>query len=190
MTASKIIILSVFCITICSKVSAQNIASYLDDGGFTNKKNLIKIGFDPVNNELPLIFERGLGKHFGVELGGGLVSLQRQYHMYSGNPYSIESSGLGYNAWMKIKLYPDFFPERRYVAVQTRINYLSEQWFTDIICANVGYQRVVAGNWVMDFNLGLGVRLYRAHDLASQNYDDDRGRKFIVTLTIETGYLF
>jgi hypothetical protein len=189
MKASKILILSILYIVIGSKVSAQDISRYLDDGGLTNKRNLIKLGFDPVNNEFPLIYERGLGKHFGAELGGGLVSLQRQYHMYSGNPYTVESSGLGYNAWMRIKIYPDFFPERKYFAIQTRVNNLSEKWFTDIV-TNIGYQRVVAGNWVMDFNLGLGVRLFTLHDLASKYFDDDRGRKFIVILTIETGYFF
>jgi len=190
MQTSRIIIFAALCLTFIHVVRAQEISKYLDDGGFTSKKNLIKIGFDPINNEVPLIYERGLGKHFGLELGGGIVSLQRQYNMYNDNPYSIESTGLGYNGWMRIKVYPRFFPERAYWAFQARLNNLSGYWFTDIIFGNVGYQRVVVGNWVLDGNVGIGLRLYKSHEVSAQYYGEDRASQFIVTLTIETGYLF
>jgi hypothetical protein len=190
MNTRRIITIAALCLTIINVVRAQGISKYLDDGGFTNKKNIIKIGFDPINNEIPLSYERGLGKHFGLELGGGIVSLNRQYNFYADNPYSIESTGLGYNGWIRIKGYPRFFPERVYWAFQGRLNNLSGYWFTDIIFGSVGYQRVVVGNWVLDGNLGFGVRLYKDHTVSAQYYGEDRASQFVVTLTIETGYLF
>ncbi len=49
--------------------SQDDMSQYFNDGGIATSYRLIKIGFDPVNGEVPVMFEYRVAKHISVEWG-------------------------------------------------------------------------------------------------------------------------
>jgi len=173
-----------------STVFAQDISKYLDDGGFSTSTKIIKIGFDPINGELPLYFEHALGKHISLEWSAGLVSLQRQNWRYSENPLPIASKGLGYTFSGSMKIYLKSFPERSYIAFRPGISILSGKVYTDIVVFNYGYQRPILGKWLIAAEIGMGIRLFENTTMfGGIDYTDNESR-FLIPVSIKTGYLF
>jgi len=173
-----------------STVFSQDISKYLDDGGFSTSTKIIKIGFDPINGELPLCFEHALGKHISLEWSAGLVWLQRQNWRYSENPLPIASKGLGYTFSGSMKIYLKSFPERSYIAFRPGISILSGKIYTDLTAFNYGYQRPIHGKWLIAGEIGIGVRLFKNTTMfGGIDYTDNESR-FLIPVSIKTGYLF
>lgn len=179
-----------FLLLVRSIVFSQDISKYLDDGGFSTSTKIIKIGFDPINGELPLYFEHALGKHISLEWSSGLVWLQRQNWRYSENPLPIASKGLGYTFSGSLKIFLKSFPERAYIAFRPGISIMSGKIYTDIIAFNYGYQRPILGKWMVAGEIGMGVRLFENTTMfGGIDYTDNESR-FLVPVSIKTGYLF
>ncbi len=173
-----------------STVFSQDISKYLDDGGFSSSTKIIKIGFDPINGELPLYFEHALGKHISLEWSAGLVSLQRQNWLYSNNPLPIASTGLEYTFSCSMKIYLESFPERMYIAFRPGLSIMSGKLFTDIAAFNYGYQRPIHGKWLIDAEIGIGVRRFKNTTMfGGIDYTDTESR-FLIPVSIKTGYMF
>ncbi|MFZ4549588.1 MAG: hypothetical protein ACOYN4_19225 [Bacteroidales bacterium] len=171
-------------------VFSQDISKYLDDGGFSTSKKIIKIGFDPINGFLPILFEHALGKHISLEWSAGLVSLQRQNWLYSNNPLPIGSKGLGYTFSGSMKIFLKSFPERSYIAFKPGISIMSRKIYTDIVAFNYGYQRPIHGKWLVAGEIGIGVRLFKNTTMfGGIDYTDNESR-FLIPVSIKTGYLF
>ena len=169
--------------------SQDTMSQYFDDGGIASSYRLIKIGFDPVNGELPVMFEHRLSRHISVEWGTGLVSLARQSKRYE----DIEGpAGLGFNVWANLRVYLKGYYERFYMGFQPRFNYLDGKRYTDIVFFNAGYQRPLSGRLIFDFNAGLGVRSYKEDDTVINTvvYDNGRGSAFFIPVQFKLGYAF
>ena len=162
-----------------SVFAQEDLSHYLDDGGIATSYRLFKVGYDPVNGEIPLIFEHRISRHISVEWGTGLVSLKRQSKLYE----DIEkSSGTGYNVWANLRVYLKGYYERFYMGFQPRINFLDGKTYTDIVFFNGGYQRPVYGRLVIDINAGMGVRSYKE--------ENGRGSAFFIPVQFKIGYAF
>ena len=58
---SLILILSQF-LTLCAV--SQDISKYLDDGTNSTTRQILSLGFDPINSSFPVTFERGIVENF------------------------------------------------------------------------------------------------------------------------------
>lgn len=169
--------------------SQDDMSPYFDDGGIATSYSLIKIGFDPLNGEVPVAFEHRLTRHISVEWGAGLVSLARQSKLYE----DIESStGIGFNVWASLRIYLKGYYERFYMGFQPRYNYLDGKSYTDIVFFNAGYQRPLTGRLIFDISAGLGVRSYKEDDTVINTvvYDNGRGSAFFIPVQFKLGYAF
>jgi hypothetical protein len=169
---------------------SQDISKYLDDGGFSAGRMILKIGYDPINGVLPLQFEHALNRRFSVEWSAGLVSLKRQNKLYSEDPLPIAASGLGYSFSGCFKIWLHAFPERSYIGLRPGVTLMSGKTFNDLMYCNYGYQRAITGKWMVAIELGVGVRIFKN----TKTYGDiditDMDSRFIFPLTIKTGYMF
>jgi hypothetical protein len=167
----------------------DDVSRYFEDGGIAKASRLIKVGFDPVNGEIPFIFEHQIAKHISVEWGASSVFLKRQAKLYE----DIQnSSAMGFNLWVNLRIYLNGYYERFYVGFQPRVNFLDQKTYTDIVFFNCGYQRPLSGRWVFDINAGMGVRSYKEDPLIIGKVKHDRGRNsaFVIPVQFKLGYAF
>ncbi len=144
-------------------IKAQDdVSKYFDDGGIATSSKIIKVGFDPINGEFPIIFEHRLARHISVEWAAAPVLLMRQVKLYEDIK---NTSPLGINIWANLRLYLKGYYERFYVGVQPRLNFLDGKTYSDIVFFNCGYQIPVNGRLIFDINAGMGVRIYKKEDL-------------------------
>ena len=169
--------------------SQDTIYHYFDDGGIATSDILIKIGFDPLNGEVPVIFEHRLSRHISVEWGTGLVFLARQSNRYEDIE---ETRGMGFNVWANLRVYLKGYYERFYMGFQPRFSYLDGKRYTDIVFFNAGYQLPLSGRLVFDINAGLGVRSYKEDDTVINTvvYNNGRGSAFFIPVQFKLGYAF
>ena len=189
MKISKIGFLTILCIIQVSTF-AQDISKYLQDDGFSTGKNMVKIGLDPLNGELPIIFEHALGNNAALEIHTGLLFLKYQDRLYPENTLPIPASGLGYTVSGAAKIYLKSFPERSYIAFRPGISVMSGKLFADIAIFNYGYQRAIFGKWFLDFEMGFGLRLFKDTNPESEMEFSGTGFRIIFPVSIKTGYLF
>jgi len=169
--------------------SQDDMSQYFDDGGIATSYRLIKIGFDPLNGELPVMFEHRVTRHISVEWGTGLVSLARQSKLYE----DIDCpTGIGFNVWANLRVYLKGYYERFYMGFQPRFNYLDGKSYIDIVFFNAGYQRPLTGRLIFDINAGIGVRSYKEDDTVINTvvYNNGRGSAFFIPIQFKLGYAF
>lgn len=171
-----------------SLLSQDKLSQYFDDGGVAEASRLVKIGYDPINGEIPIIYEHRLTKHISAEWGIGLVSLKRQSKLYD----DIDDSGIGLNMWVNMRIYLSGYYERFYMGFQPRLSFLAGKKYTDIVFFNCGYQRPITGRLVYDVNFGLGVRSYKEDPVVIGNVEYDYGRtsSFFIPLQLKLAYSF
>ncbi|NVO20197.1 MAG: hypothetical protein HXX13_10875 [Bacteroidetes bacterium] len=144
-----------------TKVFSQDISRYLDDGNVSGCKNIISIGYDPLNGELPFKFEHSVLRKFSYEVGGGPVWLSRQNWLVFDDPLPIKERGLGFSAFIKAKLYFGNFPERAYITIYPKLNWLDHKIYIDAAVLNIGYQRIIVNKLIIGAETGFGFRIYR-----------------------------
>lgn len=169
---------------------AQDISKYLDDGGFSNGKNILRIGYDPINGILPIAFERSMNRKLSLECSAGLVSLKRQNIRYTENTLPIGSDGLGFNFSGSVIIYLKTFPERSYISFQPGFSIMSGKVFTDIVFFNYGYQHAIIGKWMISLDAGVGVRFYEYTSMFGGINYTDKEMRFLLPVSVRTGYLF
>jgi hypothetical protein len=173
----------------CATNAQNNVSQYFDDGGVSDASMLFKVGFDPLNGEIPVIFEHRLTKHISVEWGAGPVMLTRQSKLYD----DIQnSSPVGFNLWANLRIYLKGYYERFYIGFQPRLNFLDRKTYTDIVFFNCGYQIPLSGRLILDINGGMGVRIYKEDDTVINTviYENGRSTDFVIPLQLKLGYAF
>jgi len=173
-----------------SVLLAQDVSKYFDDGGISARSKIIKVGYDPLNGELPFIFEHTLIKRFTVEWGAGPVFLNRQTKRYSEDPLPIDNSGLGMTAWGKLRFYLTGDYEKWHIGFQPKITFMSKQRFTDIVFFNGGYQFLLDNRFVLDLEAGMGVRFFKYTTMMGAIPYTDKDTRFFIPVMIKAGYLF
>jgi len=179
-----------FLLLTASTLLAQDVSKYFNDGGISARSKIIKIGYDPLNGELPFIFEHTLTKRFTVEWGAGPVFLNRQTKRYSEEPLPIDKSGVGMTAWGNIKFYLKGDYEKWHIGFQPKMTFMSKQRFTDIVFFNAGYQFLFDNRFVLDLETGMGVRTFKYTTMMGAIPYTDRDTRFFFPVLIKAGYLF
>jgi len=171
MTKKIQIILMIFILSISHyKVIAQNDSIqdnsyYFDDGGISESKSLVKINvFSIVNGDLPVYYERIIGKSFSIEFGAGILLpyyIPELPQLFSGES-EIANPDFGHSIWIHPKYYVQHeSPELNYLGIQIRRrNYNQDNQtiiFTDLTF-NYGLQLIVGKRLVFDCNVGVGFR--------------------------------
>ena len=146
----------------CTSLYSQNISKYLDNGIRSEGKNILKIGYDPLNGELPLIYEHlAIKNKFSFEVGAGPVWLEKQNNLHPDEPLPIKQTGLGFTAWIRPKVYFRSYPERIYVSSYPKFTIMDKKLFIDIALLNIGYQRIVLRRMIIAAEAGLAFRFYK-----------------------------
>jgi hypothetical protein len=121
-----------FWLACTSFLYSQDISGYLDDGIGSEGKNMLKIAYDPLNGELPLIFEHSFGRKFSLETGTGPVWIAMQNRFQKDDPLPIKQTGLGFTVWVRPKVYFRTYPERIYVSSYPKITVMDNKLFFDV----------------------------------------------------------
>jgi len=171
-------------------VNSQNISKYLNDGTHSTSKNIIFIGYDAFNGELPIIFEHSVISKFSFQAGGGPLWLAKQSFMHPDEPLPLKQTVMGWNAFIKAKIYLGTFPERFYVTIYPEINLMDKKIFYDISIFNVGYQRVILKKLVVGAEVGATFRLYKDPIVAGSVELKNTSVVFQIPATLQMGYLF
>jgi hypothetical protein len=169
---------------------SQDISGYLDDGFSTEGKNMLKIAFDPLNGELPLIFEHSFGRKFSLEAGIGPVWIAMQNRFQQDDPLPIKQNGVGFTAWVRPKIYFRTYPEKLYVSVYPKFTVMDKKLFFDVALMNIGYQRILLRRIVIAGEVGVGFRFYK--NPPGNSLDEGFGNTAHVLLPVllSLGYLF
>ena len=187
----KLIIGILLMLNFNTSLSQENVSKYFDDEGISEASRLIKIGYDPLNGELLLFFEHRFTKHIALEWGGGLISIKRQNKRYSENPLpDLPESGLGYTGWVNMRVYLKGYYERSYIGFQPKLSIMNGKVYSDIVFFNYGYQFPIKDTWIIDFNLGMGVRAFNYSTVIGAIEYKEKDTRFFIPLQLKIGYAF
>jgi hypothetical protein len=172
-------------------LSQEDVSKYFEDRGISLASRLIKIGYDPLNGELPIIFEHKITKHISLEWGTGLISIKRQNKRYSENPLpDLSKSGFGYTAWVNMRVYLKGYYERSYIGLQPKLSIMNGKSYGDIVFFNYGYQRPIKNTWIIDFNIGIGIRVFKYSTVIGSIEYKENDSRFFIPIQFKTGYAF
>jgi len=173
-----------------SVLQAQDVSKYFADGGISARSKIIKLGYDPLNGELPIILEHTLTKRLTVQWGAGPVFLNRQTKRYKENPLPIAQTGLGMTAWGELRFYLKGDYEKWHIGFQPKITFMSKKRFTDIIFFNLGHQFLLDNRFSLDLEEGMGVRSFKSTTMMGSIPYTDKDTRFYIPATVTVGYLF
>src|ERR1041384_6415120 len=155
------VVLTTLIFITCNALLAQDVSKYFADGGISGRSKIIKVGYDPLNGELPFMLEHTLTKRLTMEWGAGPVFLNRQTKRYSEDPLPIDKTGLGITAWGELRFYLKGDYEKWHIGFQPKITLMSKKIFTDIVFFNAGHQFLFDSRIVLDLGAGMGVRAFK-----------------------------
>ena len=186
----KVLLSLLFWIACTSCLHSQDISGYLDDGIRSEGKNMLKIAFDPLNGELPLVFEHSFGRKFSLEAGAGPVWIAMQNRFQTEDPLPVEQSGVGFTAWVRPKLYFRSYPEKLYFSVYPKFTVMDKKLFFDVALINIGYQRILLRRIVIAGEVGAGFRFYKNPSGNSSTEDSGNTVHILFPVLLNLGYLF
>jgi|GEM_PF-6333758 len=179
-----------FLLLTSSALLAQDVSKYFDDGGISTRSKIIKVGYDPLNGELPFILEHTLTKRLTVEWGAGPVFLNRQTKRYSDDPLPIDKTGLGMTVWGELRFYLKGDYEKWHIGFQPKLTFMSNKTFTDIVFFNAGYQFLFSNRITLDLQAGMGVRSFKNTTMMGAIPYTDKDSRFYIPAIVKVGYLF
>ena len=186
----KALLSLLFWVACTSFLYSQDISGYLDDGIGSEGKNMLKIAFDPLNGELPLIFEHSFGRKFSLEAGAGPVWIAMQNRFQKDDPLPIKQTGFGFTAWVRPKVYFRTYPERIYVSVYPKFTVMDKKLFFDVALMNIGYQRILLNRIVIAAEVGAEFRFYKNSSGNSSVEGFDNPVHILFPVLVNIGYLF
>ncbi|HSN50725.1 MAG TPA: hypothetical protein VLR52_05790, partial [Bacteroidales bacterium] len=179
-----------FWVTCSSSLYSQDISGYLDDGIGSEGKNMFKIAFDPLNGELPLIFEHSFGRKFSLEAGTGPIWIAMQNLIQQDDSLPIKQTGLGFTAWIRPKVYFRSYPEQFYFSVYPKFTVMDKKLFFDVAWMNIGYQRIILNRLVFAAEVGVGFRFYKDSSGTISAEQSENMVHILFPVLLSLGYLF
>lgn len=169
---------------------SQDISRYLDDGIPAMGRNVIKIAYNPLYGELPLIYEHAFGKKFSLEGGAGPVWNATEGRIYIEDTLPIQHAGMGYTFFIRPKIYFHTYPERFYISSYPKLTVMDGTLFWDIAVLNFGYQRAIRNKIIIAVECGVGFRIYKTKSdiLWDESYETLVQPYLPIMITL--GYLF
>ncbi|MCX6305922.1 MAG: hypothetical protein NT040_13250 [Bacteroidetes bacterium] len=186
----KVLLSLLFGIAFTSCLLSQDISGYLDDGISSKGRNILKIAFDPLNGELPLIFEHSFGRKFSLEAGAGPVWIAMQNRFQTEDPLPIKQTGVGFTAWVRPKVYFRSYPEQLYFSAYPKFTVMDKKLFFDVALLNIGYQRILLRRIVIAGEVGAEFRFYKNSSGNSSAEGSDNTVHILFPVLLNLGYLF
>lgn len=171
----------------------EDVSKYFEDNNLSNVKYLLKVGFDPLNNEFAVSYEHCIGKYGAYEVGAGAMSIKRQLFLYDFGPYmsDVPTSGLAYNLKAEIKLYPYWgFYEKAYISFAGKLNFIGDRKMLDITIFSAGFQTPIYNHLTIDFYGGFGIRIFKEYSYVGGYMYETSDSAFAVPLMVKLGYAF
>ncbi len=178
--------------------SQSDATKYFDDGGISNRKKIIKLGFDPLNGEKLITFEKHIFDNGSFEYGLGVVDIGTQFRLFnkpdSERPIQIDSTGLGYTATIALKVYSEGFLSHFYICIQPKITVMSGNFLASF-GPQFGYQYLIKNRVTISAETGGSVRFYKPYKYTSginsyTNQDKNITFGFYFPILIKAGILF
>ncbi|MFO7789404.1 MAG: hypothetical protein ACQES1_06990 [Bacteroidota bacterium] len=175
----------------------DDVSQYFDDEGISTANKLIKLGYDPLNGDIPFIFEHQIGENVSLEWCAGLISLKRQSNLYRSmiidlpgfEPMpNLPKSGFGYSFSVNLRIYGEGYYERSYFGFNPKLSIMAGKAYWDIVFINFGYQFPVTGTWVIDLNTGLCIRTFKSSSNVIGSFENES--RFLLPLRFKIGYAF
>lgn len=185
----KALLSLLFWVACTSFLYSQDISGYLDDGIGSKGENILKIAFDPVNGEFPVIYEHSFHRKFSLETGIGPVLIAMQNRIQLNDPLPIKQNGVGFTIWVRPKIYFKTYPERFYLSSYPKLTIMDHTLFFDVAWLNIGYQRILWNRIAIAAEVGMEFRFYRsAGNISGEGSENKMNLLFPVLLNL--GYLF
>ena len=172
----------------------EDVSKYLDDGGISSSKNIVKINLSSTAmGDASVSFERVLANAFSLEAGVGKIMpyyVEGSFWEVIQNGYSNKSFS-GYSFTINPRFYKSKeAPEFGYVGIHLRrrnIDYgdFSNNQITDLTI-NSGKQIILGKRIAFDIDSGIGLRT----SLRTDNLGSYSSRGIVFQLNIKTGFLF
>lgn len=147
----------------------QDVSYYLDDSGFSNRKNVFKVNLTSiVYGDLPIFYERAITNSLSVEVGAGVILPYYfpQLSLLDKDDNHIENPTGGTSIWVQPKLYfGGRAPENSYFGIQWRqrkYNLENNQVRHTELTLNLGYQLVLGRRFTFDYNAGIGFGMQKS----------------------------
>lgn len=181
-----------FSLPLKAQVKEPDHAYYLNDGGISTSKNIIKLdGLSLIQGNLALLYERVINKTVSIETGGGfrlpyyLPDLSLPF-IRTVPPDFKTFPGLSFR--LETKYYFHKAPELKYLALRFQhsrfpdlsLNDYTFQW---------GKQHIIGRRGIIDASFGLGFR-FQQSSLEHYYFNPDASFAIILPLNIKFGYLF
>lgn len=202
-TFKLVSLLSAFCLLLISGTMAQsldstrNVSDFLDDGGISGGKNIIKVNLAAsASGDLAFSYERKLSDLFSIEVSAGylLPFLLEQFPYfveYDKDFYQTRLGGYSYSLQPKIYYFSQAM-DSGYEAIKfTKRSY--QQDGNDIeyhtIILNSGYQLNLRKRLMLDWALGYGLRFDTVNGNKAE-YGSFGDIPKVLPITFKVGYLF
>lgn len=171
----------------------SSISYYLDDGGISTAKNVVKLNLAAIiYGEIPITYERALGDRFSLEVGIGL-----QLPYYNSELTTIEKEDeikdpqSGFGIW----IFPKYYlhakaPELNYIGIlYRRMEYQlkNEEVIYRDFTYNYGIQTYIHDRLVFDGSIGTG---FRSTKYPNQTTNEPDNWNLLVSIGLKLGYLF
>jgi hypothetical protein len=174
-----------------AQVKEPDHAYYLNDGGISTSKNIIKLdGLSLIQGNLALLYERVINKTLSIETGGGLrlpyylpdlslpfIQTVPGFHPFPGLSFRLET-----------KYYFHRAPELKYLALRfghSRFPTLALNDYT----FHWGKQHIIGKRGIIDASFGLGCRFQKSSN-ETYYFNPDASFAILFPLHIKFGYLF
>ncbi len=164
----KLFILFTLVTSLNSTLTGQDLSEVFDDGGLSQRKNLIKINIVPLfQGELTFNYERILTDHITAEVGLGF---QLPYYMpdigmfLNDGSATIEKPAFSVQWWLFPKYYFQAAPEMGFVGVilrQRKYDTNENDYNITDIMYSYGIQMFKGDKMLIEFNIAIGYRLQK-----------------------------
>ncbi|MDP4271369.1 MAG: hypothetical protein Q8909_14800 [Bacteroidota bacterium] len=196
-----ILYLLLFC---CIPAFSQlnNIEQYLDDGGRTATKNIIKTDFTQMLlANIPVIFEHRFNNNLSLQGGVGLLT-QNFFHpvikpIFATDPLYSELKG-GYSLYVEPLFYGNGF-ESLHIGIPLRYRRHGDQVESYEFNIALGYQWFKGRHLSYDIEIGAGFNLEYSLDGVSYIYNsnvidkslaNDFRQRLVFPVSFKAGYVF
>ncbi|MBC7451254.1 MAG: hypothetical protein H7259_07170 [Cytophagales bacterium] len=178
---------------LAQKDTIKDISYYLDDGGISTNRDIIKVNIPSIiTGDLPFFYERVLSRSIGIEAGVGILLpyYVPEIPITFISDVSVKNTDGGYSLYLQPKYYfTHRAPEDIYIGMQVRRRTYFEDKistvFTDLIL-NFGSQAHIKKNLIIDVSYGVGFRIITDAEENLHNTIDG----IVMPVAVKLGYSF
>ena len=199
----KITLLALLFVTLSNYAQQSSISGYLDDGGRSIAKDIIKTDLpEYFKANIPIIWEHRFNDWMAVQLGVGLLTNSFFRPIYTPR-YSVDDNTMyaGLNGGYSLLISPVFY-KNGFESLHMELPFKYHHYFGKAVSyefnCTIGKQWFLSRRIALDIDLGVGICFEKSLDGTSYIYDPEinntdkfggEGIRLIFPLSVKLGYI-